>query len=121
MVAAGEQAEAEKLPEWQQKLGKQLLLRRVGEAYGRMILGSGIFQADCHPGNILVNGSGLVGVLLSPATAFSHVCQLAAHATWSQQQCPGLSACCLALLSGHIILIRGMKTPCAFTIAACDC
>ena len=32
----------------------QLILSRVCEAYGRMLLLQGLFQADCHPGNILV-------------------------------------------------------------------
>lgn len=30
------------------------ILARVSEAYGLMILGEGLFQADGHPGNILV-------------------------------------------------------------------
>ena len=72
------QAEVDSLPEWKQKLGKQLLLRRVGEAYGRMVLGPGLFQADCHPGNILVTDRGLVGLpplLLSPlAVPHCHTC-----------------------------------------------
>ena len=55
------QERAKSLPAWQQKLGKQLLLRRVGQAYGRMLLGPGLFQADCHPGNILVTDAGVVG------------------------------------------------------------
>lgn len=32
----------------------RLILSRVCEAYGRMLLLQGLFQADCHPGNILV-------------------------------------------------------------------
>ena len=32
----------------------QLILSRICEAYGRMLLLQGLFQADCHPGNILV-------------------------------------------------------------------
>jgi hypothetical protein len=39
------------------------LLGRVAEAYGRMLLLSGLFQADCHPGNILVSESGKLGAL----------------------------------------------------------
>ncbi len=38
------------------------LLTRVAEAYGRMLLLQGLFQADCHPGNILVKGNGGIGV-----------------------------------------------------------
>ena len=30
------------------------LLKKVAEAYGRMLLIKGLFQADCHPGNILI-------------------------------------------------------------------
>ena len=37
------------------------LLGRVAEAYGRMLLLSGLFQADCHPGNILVSEDGKLG------------------------------------------------------------
>jgi predicted unusual protein kinase regulating ubiquinone biosynthesis (AarF/ABC1/UbiB family) len=36
---------------------------RVSEAYGRMILGEGLFQADGHPGNILVRPGGRIGLL----------------------------------------------------------
>ena len=60
------QARADSLPKWQQDLGKRLLLRRVGEAYGRMVLGPGLFQADCHPGNILVSDTGHVGEACRP-------------------------------------------------------
>ncbi len=38
------------------------LLKKVAEAYGRMLLIKGLFQADCHPGNILIrddNGLGM--------------------------------------------------------------
>ena len=31
-----------------------MIMERVAEAFGVMILGSGLFQADAHPGNILV-------------------------------------------------------------------
>ncbi len=36
----------------------QLILSRICEAYGRMLLLQGLFQADCHPGNILVMKGG---------------------------------------------------------------
>lgn len=39
------------------------VLTRSSEAYGRMILGSGLFQADGHPGNILVMEGGKVGLI----------------------------------------------------------
>ena len=35
----------------------------VSEAYGRMILGEGLFQADGHPGNILLMKGGRIGLL----------------------------------------------------------
>jgi len=38
----------------QQQMGIQRILSRVSEAYGRMMLYEGLFQADGHPGNILV-------------------------------------------------------------------
>ena len=60
----GSQSKAEQLSQWQQDLGKRMLLSRVSEAYGRMVLGPGLFQADCHPGNILVSDSGVVGAVL---------------------------------------------------------
>lgn len=39
------------------------IMNRVGEAYGRMMLETGLFQADGHPGNILVMSNGAVGLL----------------------------------------------------------
>lgn len=36
------------------KLGIKRILGAVSEAYGRMMLYEGLFQADGHPGNILV-------------------------------------------------------------------
>ncbi|KXZ54564.1 hypothetical protein GPECTOR_4g629 [Gonium pectorale] len=42
---------------------KRLILQRVSEAYGRMIFGEGLFQADGHPGNILIGRGGRVGLL----------------------------------------------------------
>jgi predicted unusual protein kinase regulating ubiquinone biosynthesis (AarF/ABC1/UbiB family) len=35
-------------------MGINRILSRVSEAYGRMMLYEGLFQADGHPGNILV-------------------------------------------------------------------
>lgn len=40
-----------------------MVLRNVSEAYGRMILEEGLFQADGHPGNILVRRGGGVALL----------------------------------------------------------
>lgn len=42
------------LTPFQQKQAAKLILSRICEAYGRMLLLQGLFQADCHPGNILV-------------------------------------------------------------------
>lgn len=40
-----------------------LILAEVSHAYGLMILGEGLFQADGHPGNILVQRGGRVALL----------------------------------------------------------
>ena len=39
------------------------ILSRVSEAYGRMLLLDGLFQADGHPGNILVMKGGKIGLI----------------------------------------------------------
>ncbi|GAB4821653.1 hypothetical protein N2152v2_008699 [Parachlorella kessleri] len=39
------------------------ILDRVAEAYGRMMLLDGLFQADGHPGNILVMKGGKIGLI----------------------------------------------------------
>lgn len=44
----------EKLSPLQRRLGIKRILSAVSEAYGRMMLYEGLFQADGHPGNILV-------------------------------------------------------------------
>ena len=36
------------------QMASSRILRRVSEAYGHMMLLDGLFQADCHPGNIIV-------------------------------------------------------------------
>lgn len=43
-----------KLSAGQRKQAMKLIISRVSEAYGRMLLFDGLFQADGHPGNILV-------------------------------------------------------------------
>ncbi len=43
------------------------LLKKVAEAYGRMLLIKGLFQADCHPGNILIRDDNGLGMLPSRA------------------------------------------------------
>lgn len=49
-------------PQMRKEAGKRIL-SHVSEAYGRMILGTGLFQADGHPGNILVLPRGRVALL----------------------------------------------------------
>ena len=39
---------------WKRRQAKQRILGRVTAAYGHMLLVDGLFQADAHPGNILV-------------------------------------------------------------------
>lgn len=39
------------------------ILAQVSQAYGLMILGEGLFQADGHPGNIMVQKGGRVALL----------------------------------------------------------
>jgi predicted unusual protein kinase regulating ubiquinone biosynthesis (AarF/ABC1/UbiB family) len=36
------------------KIAQTRLLHRIADAYGMMIIKSGLFQADAHPGNLLV-------------------------------------------------------------------
>lgn len=43
------------------QMAAKRILSRVSEAYGRMLLLDGLFQADGHPGNILVMKGGKVG------------------------------------------------------------
>ncbi|CAG9460985.1 unnamed protein product [Pedinophyceae sp. YPF-701] len=51
------------LSKMQRQAAARLLLDRLSDAYGHMILGSGLFQADCHPGNILVMEGGRIGLI----------------------------------------------------------
>eukprot|EP00879_Flechtneria_rotunda_P019841 GHRR01020855.1.p1 GENE.GHRR01020855.1~~GHRR01020855.1.p1 ORF type:complete len:296 (+),score=106.59 GHRR01020855.1:572-1459(+) len=51
------------LSEWKRRKAARHILARVSEAYGLMILGEGLFQADGHPGNILVQPHGRVALL----------------------------------------------------------
>jgi len=52
-----------RVPPAQRAAAKRRILHRVSEAYGRMILGEGLFQADGHPGNILIGKGGRIGLL----------------------------------------------------------
>eukprot|EP00249_Psilotum_nudum_P007119 c20317_g1_i2 orf=183-1424(+) len=45
------------------RLAKRNILRDLTAAYGQMILRDGFFQADPHPGNILINNLGKVALL----------------------------------------------------------
>eukprot|EP00250_Pteridium_aquilinum_P017177 c23492_g1_i1 orf=528-2114(+) len=45
------------------RLAKGNILRDLTEAYGHMILKDGFFQADPHPGNILINNKGKIALL----------------------------------------------------------
>ena len=51
------------LSEATRRMAARRILSRVSEAYGRMVLLDGLFQADGHPGNILVMKRGKVGML----------------------------------------------------------
>jgi predicted unusual protein kinase regulating ubiquinone biosynthesis (AarF/ABC1/UbiB family) len=42
------------LSAFQRKAAAARIMTRVSEAYGEMMLTEGLFQADAHPGNILV-------------------------------------------------------------------
>lgn len=45
------------------RIAKERILQRLCEAYGKMIFGNGLFQADGHPGNILVQKRAKIGLL----------------------------------------------------------
>ncbi len=51
------------MPEWKRQAAARRILSYVSEAYGTMILGEGLFQADGHPGNILVRPGGGIALL----------------------------------------------------------
>ncbi|KAI8476233.1 MAG: ABC1/COQ8 ser/thr kinase [Monoraphidium minutum] len=57
------QSKVAHLPKWQRDKAARLILSHLSEAYGRMILGEGLFQADGHPGNILVRPGGGIALL----------------------------------------------------------
>ena len=54
------------------------LLKKVAEAYGRMLLIKGLFQADCHPGNILIRDDNGLGRqdqnTCLPSVSFTQFC-----------------------------------------------
>lgn len=104
------QNRAEQLSQWQQDLGKRMLLSRVSEAYGRMVLGPGLFQADCHPGNILVSDSGVVGTVLPSRCIVQHChvrvrqAELAAMMTMMAIMYGGSSVDCNAAAGAPFVL-----------------
>lgn len=51
------------LSEAVKRLAAKRILSRVSEAYGRMLLLDGLFQADGHPGNIIVMKGGKIGLI----------------------------------------------------------
>ncbi|GMH36923.1 hypothetical protein BSKO_04796 [Bryopsis sp. KO-2023] len=53
----------QKLSARKKRIAKERVLSRISEAYGRMILGDGLFQADGHPGNILVQEGAKIALL----------------------------------------------------------
>jgi predicted unusual protein kinase regulating ubiquinone biosynthesis (AarF/ABC1/UbiB family) len=51
------------LSEATKRMAARRILSHVSEAYGRMVLLDGLFQADGHPGNILVMKKGKIGLI----------------------------------------------------------
>jgi predicted unusual protein kinase regulating ubiquinone biosynthesis (AarF/ABC1/UbiB family) len=72
------QEKGEALPAAVRQMAAKRLLERVAQAYWRMLLLDGLFQADCHPGNILVKPNGSIGVHSCSTVALlscrGHVC-----------------------------------------------
>lgn len=58
-----DQVEFQNLPAATKRMAARQILGKVSEAYGRMILLDGLFQADGHPGNILVMKGGRIGLI----------------------------------------------------------
>ena len=58
-----DQTKFQNLSEATKRLAARQILSKVSEAYGRMILLDGLFQADGHPGNILVMKGGRIGLI----------------------------------------------------------
>jgi predicted unusual protein kinase regulating ubiquinone biosynthesis (AarF/ABC1/UbiB family) len=58
-----DQNKFQNLSEATKRLAARQILSKVSEAYGRMILLDGLFQADGHPGNILVMKGGRIGLI----------------------------------------------------------
>ncbi len=58
-----DQVAFQNLSEATKRLAAKRILSRVAEAYGRMILINATFQADAHPGNLMVMKGGRIGVI----------------------------------------------------------
>lgn len=54
---------AASLSDQKQRLLKERILKRLCEAYGKMIFEDGLFQADGHPGNILIQKGARIALL----------------------------------------------------------
>ena len=63
MWACGLQDKGKSAPAAVRALFAKRLLKKVAEAYGRMLLIKGLFQADCHPGNILIREDNDLGAV----------------------------------------------------------
>ena len=70
MCICGLQDKGKSAPAAVRALFAKRLLKKVAEAYGRMLLIKGLFQADCHPGNILIREDNDLGILL---TGMGHI------------------------------------------------
>ena len=66
MCICGLQDKGKSAPAAVRALFAKRLLKKVAEAYGRMLLIKGLFQADCHPGNILIREDNDLGAVLWP-------------------------------------------------------
>jgi predicted unusual protein kinase regulating ubiquinone biosynthesis (AarF/ABC1/UbiB family) len=58
-----DQVAFQNLSEATKRMAAKRILSRVAEAYGRMILINATFQADAHPGNLMVMKGGRIGVI----------------------------------------------------------
>ena len=63
MCICGLQDKGKSAPAAVRALFAKRLLKKVAEAYGRMLLIKGLFQADCHPGNILIREDNDLGAV----------------------------------------------------------
>lgn len=87
-----------------QKQARQRILHRIADAYGQMIISTGLFQADPHPGNIMVMKGKTSSILcFSLSSAFEFGFELKNGSTalknglfverFSRLQCPSHGIC----------------------------